>query len=212
MHKSKQEQRDETRATILAAATRIFSEVGFAGARTDTIAAKAGVNKALLYYYFKSKEGLYLAVMGSMFREPHERMMAVLSQPENARQAVLSYVSLQFDLLAQQPRMAQLHQRMVMSNTKLMLPLLQKYGKPRNRALYAIIKRGIARGEFRKIDAHQAVASLMALIVHYFTIGPVLVHMVKYDPYSPTALKRRKAALLDFVRHAFFRDTSAKLP
>ena len=52
----------DTRAAILAAAEQIFAKAGLDGARTDAIAAAAGVNKALLYYYFKSKDGLYEAV------------------------------------------------------------------------------------------------------------------------------------------------------
>jgi len=52
-----------TRAAILAAAERVFARSGLAGARTDLIADEAGVNKALLYYYFQSKEKLYLAVL-----------------------------------------------------------------------------------------------------------------------------------------------------
>ena len=59
----------ETRATILKAAEQVYAERGLAGARTDAIAAAAGVNKALLYYYFKSKEELYQAVVGSQVRE-----------------------------------------------------------------------------------------------------------------------------------------------
>ena len=53
------ERADQTRARILDAAVREFSENGLAGARTEQIAEAAGVNKALLYYYFKSKEALY---------------------------------------------------------------------------------------------------------------------------------------------------------
>ena len=59
----------ETRAAILAAAEQVFAKAGLAGARTDAIAAAAGVNKALLYYYFKSKGGLYEAVVEDHFRE-----------------------------------------------------------------------------------------------------------------------------------------------
>ena len=51
----------ETRARILDAALKEFSAHGLAGARTEQIASIAGVNKALLYYYFKSKRGLYAA-------------------------------------------------------------------------------------------------------------------------------------------------------
>ena len=53
----------ETRSRILDAALSEFSANGLAGARTERIAAAAGVNKALLYYYFDSKEKLYLAAL-----------------------------------------------------------------------------------------------------------------------------------------------------
>ena len=54
---------DLTRKAILRAAIREFSNHGLAGARTDAIAESAKVNKALLYYYFKSKTGLYAAAI-----------------------------------------------------------------------------------------------------------------------------------------------------
>jgi AcrR family transcriptional regulator len=57
----RQERGIETRTAILAAAERIFADGGLEGARMDAIAVKAGVNKALLYYYFRGKEELYAA-------------------------------------------------------------------------------------------------------------------------------------------------------
>ncbi len=61
---------EESRAAILQAAVREFSREGVAGARTDAIARAAGVNKALLYYYFKDKETLYAAVLDQVFERP----------------------------------------------------------------------------------------------------------------------------------------------
>ena len=60
------ERADQTRARILDAAVREFSENGLAGARTEQIAEAAGVNKALLYYYFEGKETLYAAALESV--------------------------------------------------------------------------------------------------------------------------------------------------
>ena len=57
---------------------RIFARSGLDGARTDAIAAAAGVNKAMLYYYFKSKDLLYSAVLENHFKEFHRRAMEVL--------------------------------------------------------------------------------------------------------------------------------------
>ena len=59
---------DESRAAILKAAAREFAEHGIAGSRTDAIARKAKVNKALLYYYFKDKETLTVPSSTTHFR------------------------------------------------------------------------------------------------------------------------------------------------
>ncbi len=75
----------ETRGAILAAAGRIFAKFGLAGARIDAIAAAASVNKALLYYYFKSKEGMYEAVVEDHFCEFNRKAMEVLNAPGSAR-------------------------------------------------------------------------------------------------------------------------------
>src|SRR5688572_21546863 len=54
---------DASRADILSAATREFSEKGLSGARVDSIAERTKINKRMIYYYFGSKEGLYRAVL-----------------------------------------------------------------------------------------------------------------------------------------------------
>ena len=54
---------ERTRQALLAAAEIEFSTKGLAGARVDVIAEQAGANKRMLYYYFGSKEDLYIAVL-----------------------------------------------------------------------------------------------------------------------------------------------------
>jgi len=54
---------ERTREELLAVATRVFAEQGYAGARVDEIAAKTSTTKRMIYYYFGGKEGLYLAVL-----------------------------------------------------------------------------------------------------------------------------------------------------
>jgi TetR/AcrR family transcriptional regulator len=59
--------RPGTRDRILSAAAQAFATRGFDGAKVDAIAARAGVNKAMLYYHFRSKAGLYRAILLDMF-------------------------------------------------------------------------------------------------------------------------------------------------
>src|ERR1700732_4091576 len=83
---------EESRAAILSAAAKEFSEHGIAGARTDAIARAAHVNKALLYYYFKDKEALYEAVLDQVFSGLRARVMPVLESKLPPRQKMLEYL------------------------------------------------------------------------------------------------------------------------
>src|SRR5215469_2886002 len=80
----RQERSQRSRAAILAAAERLFAASGLDGTRTETIAAEAGVNKALLYYYFKSKDALYEAVLENYVSEFFDRAATVLDSTEKA--------------------------------------------------------------------------------------------------------------------------------
>ena len=68
-----QEKRHQTTRRILKAATTIFSEVGFAGARVDEIAKCAGVNKATIYYHIGDKQALYARVIRNLFGDAADR-------------------------------------------------------------------------------------------------------------------------------------------
>src|SRR3984893_17266992 len=89
-------QPEESRAAILNAAVAEFAEHGIAGARTDSIARSARVNKALLYYYFKDKDALYEAVLDHVFSGLLERIMPVFASDLPPRQKILNYVAAYF--------------------------------------------------------------------------------------------------------------------
>lgn len=71
---------NETATRVLDAAERAFADHGFAGARVNGIAAAADVNKAMLYYYFDSKEGLYRAVLERVFDQVFAMLTAILAR------------------------------------------------------------------------------------------------------------------------------------
>lgn len=67
--RSRKPDAERTRREILAAARQEFAENGLSGARIDTIAARMRTNKRMIYYYFGSKEGLYLATLEQVYSE-----------------------------------------------------------------------------------------------------------------------------------------------
>lgn len=201
---------EKTRATILKAALEEFAREGVAGARTDEIARRAGVNKALLYYYFKDKEGLYAATLERVFSGLHEKVMAVLEDASLAPRArLLKYMEAHLDYISSAPLYPRLLQREFMRGAgRTLSPLasriLEKYGKPVFTRLRDLISHGIETGEFRKVDPMQTVTSILGAIVFYFISLPAQQVMTPGDPASPERIAARRAAVIDFVTSALF--------
>jgi TetR/AcrR family transcriptional regulator len=199
----------ETRAAILKAAERIYAEYGLAGARTEAIAAAAGVNKALLYYYFKGKKDLYGAVVGKEVREFHRQAEKVLSAKGPAGPILLRYVSDYFDFIGTHPYYPRIFQRMMMEAARTLERLVREHSIPLLKLLVALLERGMRSGEFRRLDRKHTIASIAGLTAHYFNVAPAIRVITGQDPYSKANLARRKAAVLEFIRYALFRNPEA---
>jgi TetR/AcrR family transcriptional regulator len=175
------------------------------------IAAKAGVNKALLYYYFKSKESIYFAVLEDHLKDFNQQALAVLQGPGPARQILLRYVGLQFDFMSTRHRHAPLFQQLLCAGGKSSERLVRKYIRPRAQALDRLLERGIRDREFRAADRFHTAVSIAAIVVFYFSAAPVLQVLGHFDAYSAADLKRRKMEVLSFIRHALFLDPNSPL-
>jgi TetR/AcrR family transcriptional regulator len=201
-----------TRATILKAAECIYAEYGLAGARTEAIAAAAGVNKALLYYYFKSKEDLYQAVVGTHVREFHRLAENVLSVKGPAGPILLRYVSNHFDFIGTHPYYPRIFQRMMMVGDRTLELMVREHSLPLSKMLLALLERGMRSGEFRRLDRQHTVLSLAGLTMFYFNMAPALRMITGQDPFTKANLARRKAEVLKFIRYALFRNPEAREP
>jgi len=201
-----------TRSTILGAAAAVFAEAGLAGARTDAIAATAGVNKALLYYYFKSKKALYQAVVEDHFRDFNQQALELLGTEGPAREILLRYVSLHFDFMTTRRRYASLYHQLMVAGGRPLEKLVRQFFVPRSEAFVKLLERGMRAGEFRRADSMHAAISIVAMIVFYFSAAPILQLLGHADAYSEAGLQRRKQEVLDFIRFGLFQDPTQGLP
>ena len=137
---------------IIAAAREEFAKRGFAGARVDQIARRAGVNKQLLFYYYHSKRGLFHAVLAQAAGEL-EDALAVLALPEGGPIERLRLVlQAQFEFLIRHPQL---------------VALLSQAGRPGGGSFAPAIKRlvvllaeGQGLGQVRDdLDPHLAALS-----------------------------------------------------
>jgi len=199
-----------TRSAILKAAAEAYAKHGLAGARTDGIAAAAGVNKALLYYYFKSKEELYQSVVGAEVREFLEQAREVVSAPGPAGPALLRYVSYHFDFIKAHPHFPRIFQRMMMESDPRLKRMVREHSIPLAKLLMGLLERGMRSGEFRRLNKEHTIVSIAGMTAHYFNVAPVIRAVSGRDPYSEANLVARKAEVLKFIRYALFRDPEGK--
>ncbi len=188
---------------------REFAEEGIAGARTDEIARAAGVNKALLYYYFEDKEALYGATLDYVFGGLAERLAPVLDSDLRAGKKILAYVGAHFDYVASSACYPRVVMREMMRAGRNASPHLKRvaktYFRPLQAKLFEVIQQGIASGEFRPVNPRHFMMSVVALIVFYFAAAPMVAAMTGADPLSPQRIAERRAAVLDTVAATLFR-------
>jgi AcrR family transcriptional regulator len=92
-----------TETKILAAAEQIFMKAGYDGARMQEIADLAGINKAMLHYYFRSKDALFERIFEKKFADFFPKVKELVSAPISFTEKVCLYVELHINLLRENP-------------------------------------------------------------------------------------------------------------
>jgi TetR/AcrR family transcriptional regulator len=192
--------RDVTLPAILAAAEIEFATNGFAAARTESIAARANVVKGLIFHYFKSKEGLYEAVLVRAYQPLKEALDKSFDTNLSATDALLTFVERLLATWTEHP----------LSPVIFILESMQgggehvrKLGMP---SLYnqveVLLKNGIASGEFRDMDPAHGAINIIGLCGFYFCAANNISHIPgrSRNPLSKQSLARHTAEVMAFVR------------
>jgi len=196
---------EATRRKLLAAARREFADSGLAGARVDEIAARAGVNKQLVYHYFGDKDALYLAVLEWVYEEirAQERKLNLTGLPP--RQAIRKLIESSFDHLAAHPDFILLlndenrggarHVRTSRRLEAMHSPLVNMVSK--------ILSEGVRAGVFRKgINPVHLYISIAGLSYFFFSNTPTLSAIFGKDLAGAAARSARRKHVVDLVLRA----------
>ena len=201
---------DQTRKAILRAAIREFSTNGLAGARTDAIAESAKVNKALLYYYFKSKHGLYAAAIDEVSKTVAERALAALDPKHSAGERLLRTALSHFDrILTQRDFQSLMQQEMVRmrrGESEVFPTMIENVFKPVMGKLKEAVHDGIQSGELCPVDWLQVVYSGLGANVFYFLSAPMMRLLLSSDPFAPAAIESRRKAAAQYIGNTLFVD------
>ena len=204
------ERSSETRTRILDAALGEFSALGLAGARMDQIAAAAGVNKALLYYHFDSKEKLYIAAVEMISAKIRDRSMAVFLCDATPGERLLRSALDHFDRILTQGEFQSLMQQEMMRLHKgesgAMDLLIKRVFAPMLVMYQSMVREGIASGELIEVDWLQIHLASLGTNVFYFMSSHLWRQLLPYDPFAPDVLAERRRTIVTFLGLAIFRD------
>jgi len=208
--RSNADRSDQTRARILDAAIREFSADGMAGARTERIAEAAGVNKALLYYYFTSKQALYDAALEDVANRVVTSSMAALDAGRSAGESVVQFALNHFDRIHTQRTFQTLMQqemiRLHRGEENAVVPLVDKVFRPMMLRLRQLLAEGTGSGELVQVDQLQIMYAALGANVFYFLSAPIMGLLMEFDAFDPGALEFRRKAAIEFLGQSIFAD------
>jgi TetR/AcrR family transcriptional regulator len=194
-----------TRHKLLAAARREFASNGLAGARVDEIAARAGVNKQLVYHYFGDKDALYLAVLEWVYEEirTQERKLNLEGLPPE--KAIRKLIESSFDHLAAHPDFILLLNdenlngaRHVRASRK-----LKEMHSPLVSMVSTILRQGVRAKTFRPgINPVHLYISIAGLSYFFFSNAPTLSAIFGKDLTTASARRARRKHVADLVMQA----------
>lgn len=203
------ERADQTRDRILAAAIKAFGEKGLAGARTGQIADSAGVNKALIYYYFPSKEALYDAAIDAVTREALTASMAAMHMG-SAGERLVQFVLNHFDRIhSQQNFQSLMHQEMVRMHRgeeNALSSIVEKVFRPITERVGNLIIEGQQSGELIDADPWQMMNAALGANTFYFLSSPVVGMLTGRDLLSRVELASKRKAAVEYLGRTIFCD------
>jgi AcrR family transcriptional regulator len=192
----------KSRAAILAAAIPEFATRGFEGARIDAIASRTRTTRAMIYYYFCSKEALYVAVLADAYRgirEAEKTLDLAHAAPVDAMRRLVAFTVDYYQdhpdfvaLVVAENQSGGRHVRKVNRVHRLNLSIID--------VIADVLKRGVREGVFRAgvdpVDLHMTIAALgWFQIANRHTFG----HIFGRDFDSPRQVRQNKALFTDIV-------------
>ena len=160
-----EEKRSATVRLILNAATEVFAEVGFAGARVDDIARRAGVNKAMIYYRIGDKEALYSSVLHDVFSDTATRIAGQIKKGRSPEENLKAYIDNMAKTMDNHPHVPPIMMREIASGAGDFPEIVINDLIRLLDILTGILREGIKTGTFIAVNP---------LVIHLMIVGAIM--------------------------------------
>lgn len=188
----------ERRTQIVDAATKVFARLGFKGSRMDDIVEEAGVSKGLLYWYFKGKDAIIVAVMERLFAPEIKHVENIAASERTAREKLLAVAHDAVRDIRTMNRLLPItfEYYSYAFRNKAVRKVLTDFGISYYGTIQKIIEDGIKTGELRSVDARTASLSFGATLEGSLLLGVFAPDLVDFAKQIESSVELLTAGLV----------------
>ncbi|WP_445716234.1 TetR/AcrR family transcriptional regulator [Flavobacterium sp.] len=191
---------ENTETEILIAAKEIFQQKGMAGARMQEIADKAKINKALLHYYYRSKQLLFEAVFKSAFSLLAPQLNKVLNDDSDLFEKIRKFTENYVSFVIKHPYLPNFVIQELNKNPEFVQKLRSEKNFPSIEKFKLQVSDAINQGIIKPIEAEQLFINIISLNIFPFIGEPLLMALVNVDKESYNRiLENRKTEVAEFI-------------
>jgi AcrR family transcriptional regulator len=194
---------ERTKRAILSSALKEFSQYGYSGTRIDRIAKSAKCNIRMLYHYFGSKEGIYIAVLERAYDDIRARESELDLKREEPLEGILKLMRFTFEYFANNLQFEGLlhNENMMRGRFVLRSKRVAQTAMPLRNALADLLRRGEASGALRPgLDPVQIYVTIAALSRFHLANTYSLSALLKTDLTLPSWRKERLSHACNLLR------------
>ncbi|MDF3028005.1 MAG: transcriptional regulator, TetR family [Fluviicola sp.] len=193
-----------TEEKVLEAAKEVFMKYGLYGARMQDIADTAGINKALLHYYFRSKEKLFDAVFDGALEKYFAQMTVIGDKSMPIKERLMQYVDNMFEFFSEYPQMSMFIIKEISINPEMFYEKVKSL-KTQKSLLVPTLQEAFINEKIEPFDPVLFMVNLHSLCAYPFLASPLYKVMLKKHGYDwdGEAKDKIKQSVKDFISFKF---------
>lgn len=192
--------KNNTENSILDAAELIFQRKGMDGARMQEIADQAGINKAMLHYYYKSKQVLFGAVFKKAFSLLAPQLNAVLNDDSSIEIKIRNFANNYISFIIKHPYLPSFIIMELNKNPDFILKMKDSAGFPNLEKFKNQVEKEVETGVLKPISGEQLFINIISLCIFPFVATPLVKALVNVnDTEFKVLMEARKTEIADFI-------------
>ena len=197
------DQKDSTEQKIIDAAHEVFLKKGLDGSRMQEIANMAGINKALLHYYFRSKQKLFEAIFKNIIAHAFPDIRSIIMADLPVEEKIRGFVEKYIDMMAKNPYIPAFILKEINRDPEFIAGVIRSQGiNPAD--ILSMLEKEMAAGTIRKMNPREIMVNLIGLVIFPFAAAPML-NIILFNSNKKAYrefLNDRKITVTEFILNA----------